>query len=132
MPAWRAASSTFVPAGTSISLPSMVSLGTAAAPDESLEFLAELLDVADVWAHGAVVERADRGPGPALGDVQDRVEVLLAAFALHDPMGHLVDPSRRLAARRALSARLVGVEAGHHHERLGDRHGLVEHDDAGR
>ena len=55
-----AASMTFVPAGTSTSLPSIVTLGTGSAPDQRLELVPELLDVADVRADRAVVERADR------------------------------------------------------------------------
>src|SRR6185369_16057185 len=103
-----------VPAGTSISLPLMVTLGMRATPDQGLELFAEFLDVADVGADGAVVERADGRAGPALGHVQDGVEVFLAPLPLHDPVGHLVDPAGRLAARRALPARLVRVEARHH------------------
>ena len=52
-----------------------------------------------------------RRPRPALRDVQDGVEILLASLALDDAPGHLVDPPGRLAARRALAAALVGVEA---------------------
>src|SRR5437773_1920666 len=101
-------------------------------PDQHFELVTELLDVGDVGSDGAVVERADGGAGAALGYVEDRVEILLAAMAGQDALAHLVDPARGLAARRALAARLVSVEAGHHHERLGDRYGLVEHDDARR
>src|SRR5262245_45558991 len=121
-----------VPAGTSTSLPLMMSLGMSAAPDQGLELLAELLDVADVRTDGPIVEGADRRAGAALGHVEDCVEVLLAALPFDDPVAHLVDPSGRLAARRALPARLVSVEAGHHHEGVGDRHRLVHHDHAGR
>src|SRR5439155_676419 len=101
-------------------------------PDQHFELVTELLDVGDVGSDGAVVERADGGAGAALGYVEDRVEILLAAMAGQDALAHLVDPARGLAARRALAARLVSVEAGHHHERLGDRYGLVEHHDARR
>src|SRR5688572_13416042 len=96
-----------VPSGTVISLPLTVSLGMRAAPDQGLELLAKLLDVADVRPHRAVVEGADGGAGPALGHVQDGVEVFLAPFSLHDPVGHLVDPPGGLAAGRALPARLM-------------------------
>src|SRR5258705_11197364 len=117
-----------VPGATSTSLPSIVSLGIAR--DQGLELLAELLDVADVRADRAVVEGADGGAGPALGHVQDRVEVLLAALAGHDPVRHLVDPAGGLAAGRALTARLVRVEARHHHQGLRDRHRLAHTDNA--
>src|SRR6266545_5646817 len=103
MPAWRAASIRLVPGATSIALPSMVSLGTAAAPDQRLELVAELLDVADIGPHRPVIERADGRPGAALGHVQDRVQVLLAPLAVHDPARHLINPSGGLAARRALA-----------------------------
>ncbi len=98
--------------------------------DQGLELLAELLDVADVGADRAVVEGADGGAGAALGHVQDRVEVLLAALSVHDPVRHLVDPAGGLAAGRALPARLVRVEARHHHQGLRDRDRLVHHDHA--
>src|SRR5262245_42090152 len=131
MPACRAASRTLVPAATSTCTPSIVSLGTGSAPDQRLELVAELLDVADVGTDRAIVERADRRAGAALGHVEDRVEVFLARLAVDDAVGHLVDPARRLTARRALATGLVGVEARDDHQRLGDRHGLVEHDHAG-
>src|SRR2546427_11011883 len=101
-------------------------------PDQHFELVTELLDVGDVGSGGAVVDRSDGGAGGELGYVEDRVEILLAAMAGQDALAHLVDAARGLAARRALAARLVSVEAGHHHERLGDRYGLVEHDDARR
>src|SRR5215471_21719356 len=131
-PTCLAASRTLVPGATSTSIPSIVSLGTVSAPDERLELVAELLDVADVWSDGAVVEGADGRPRPALGDVDDGVEVFLPAVSIHDAMGHPVDPPGGLAARCALPAGLVRVEPRHHHQRLGDRDGLVEHDDARR
>src|SRR5882724_3463096 len=96
-----------VPAGTSTALPLIVSLGTG---NQGLELAAEFLDVGDVGAHRAVVEGADRRAGAPLGHVEDGVEILVAAAPLDDPAGHLVDPARRLPARRALPAALVGIE----------------------
>src|SRR5262249_13395262 len=118
MPSRRAASIRLVPASTSISFPSMVSLGTRSTPAQRFELRAEFLDVGDVGTDGAVVEGADRGAAAALGDVEDRVEIVLAAVAVHDAVDHLVDPAGGLPARRALPARLVGVEAREHQERL--------------
>src|SRR2546428_9639550 len=118
-----------VPAGTSTSLPLTVSLGMG---NQRLELTAEFLDVGDVRAHRAVVEGADRRADASLGHVEDGVEIVLAAAPLDDPAGHLVDPARRLAARRALPAALLGVEPRDHHEHLGDRHRLRPDDDAGR
>src|SRR5439155_2005482 len=91
-PTCRAASMRLVPGGTSTSLPSMVSLGTVGTPDQRLELLPELLDVADVGADGAVVEGADGRARPPLGHVQDRVEVFLSPSAVDAPVGDLVDP----------------------------------------
>src|SRR5918995_4264262 len=99
-----------VPASTSISLPSIVSLGMSL-PDQRLEFGTELFDVGDVGADGAVVEGADGSAPPALGHVEDGVEVVLVPVAVDDAVDHLVDPAGRLAAGRALPARLVRVEA---------------------
>src|SRR5215475_1775300 len=100
-----------VPGGTSITLPSMVSAGMAwpSSRNERLEFAAELLDVRHVGPDRPVVEGADGGAGPPAGHVEDLVEVVLLAFPLHEAVGHLVDPARRLATGRALSAALVGV-----------------------
>src|SRR5262245_13758518 len=119
-----------VPGATSTSFPSIVSLGTVATPDQRFELVAELLHVADVGADGAVVERADRRARAALGDVEDRIEILLAPFPFHDPVSHLVDPAGGFPARGALSARLVGVEARHDHQRVGNRYRVVHYDDA--
>src|SRR6266540_845382 len=121
-----------VPSGTSTSFPLMVSLGMRARLDQVLELRAELLDVADVWPDGSVVEGADGRPRAALRDVEDGVQVFLATLALDDAAGHLVDPPGGLAARRALAAALVGIEARDDHERLGHGHRVVHHDDAGR
>src|SRR5437762_6118514 len=116
MPRRRAASIRFVPAGTSISLPSMVSLGMGLLLHQRLELGAEFFDVRDVGADGAVVERADRGAGAALGHVEDRVEIVLARVPPDDATAHLVDPPGRLAARRACAATLVRVESRDDHE----------------
>src|SRR5215813_15591844 len=126
-----AASMRLVPSGTSTGWPLMVSLGMRVAPDEVFELRTVLLDVADVGTDGAVVERADGRARAALRHVEDGIEVFLATLPLHDAPGHLVDPARRLGARRALTTALVGVEARDHHEGLGDGHGLVHHDDPG-
>src|SRR5690348_12766781 len=128
MPSRRAASMRFVPASTSISVPSIVSFGTRSLSAYGFELGAEFLDVRDVRADCAVVERADRGAAAALGHVEDGVQVILAAVALDDAMHHLLDPARRLAARRALSARLVRVKARQHEQRLGNGDTLVHHD----
>src|SRR5260370_39297789 len=100
-----------VPGATSTSLRSIVSL--AMVGDQGLELSAELLDVAHVGADRAVIEGADGGAGPALGHVQDGVEVFLAPLPLHDAVGDLVDPAGRLAAPAALPGRLARVEAPH-------------------
>src|SRR4029434_3623511 len=91
-----------------------------AVADVMIELRAELLDVRDVRADRAVVEGADRATRAALGDVHDGVGVLRHALPGEDPAGDLVDPPGALATRRALPARLVGVEAGDDVERLGD------------
>src|SRR5260370_3501975 len=106
-----AASIRLVPAGTPTSVPLIVSLGMR---DQRLELIAELLDVRDIRADGAVVEGADRGAGAALGHVEDLVEVVLLAAALDDPPAPFVDPAGGLATRLALAARLVGVDAPAH------------------
>src|SRR5437879_4775404 len=100
-------------------------------PDERLELGAEFLDVADVGPDGAVVEGTDGRAGAASGDVVNGVAVLFPSLGLHDAVADLVDSAGGLPAGRALAAGLVGVEAGHHHERVRDGHRLVHDDDAG-
>src|SRR5436309_14357522 len=90
-------------------------------PDQHFELVTELLDVGDVGSDGAVVERADGGAGAALGYVEDRVDILLAAMAGQDALAHPVDPARGLAAGGDLAPRPPSVEAGDQHGRRGDR-----------
>src|SRR5215470_6848516 len=115
MPSCRAASMRFVPGATSISFPSMVSLGMprpacspslgrsesrpSSFPNQRLELVAEFLDVGDVRPNGAIVEGTDRSASAALGDIEDRVEILLAAVAGQDALTHLVDPARGFPTR---------------------------------
>src|SRR2546426_9544825 len=110
-----------VSAGTSTSWPLTVSLGMrhalavrrrgGRALGQRLELAPELLDVRDVRADRAVVERADRRAGAAPSHIEDGVQISPAPTPFDDPVGHLVDPAGRLAARRALAAALVSVEA---------------------
>src|SRR5437867_6526261 len=83
--------------------------GMGFAPDQILELRAEFLDVADIGTDRAVVEGADGRARSPLRHVEDRIEVFLASLALDEAVGHLVDPARGLAARRALAAAFVRI-----------------------
>src|SRR5438270_10477974 len=96
------------------------SIRTLAVFDVDEELVAEHAHGRDDRGGDGRAEHADRcllwRPGQTRGDVvadvEQEVEVLLAAGALLDAVHHLVEPARALAARRALTARLVVEEAG--------------------
>src|SRR5579863_4389538 len=82
----------------------------ALAPDVGLELLAELLQEGQGWHGRAFAERADGVAHDAVGDVVQLVELLERRPALEQLGGDQVQPGAALAARRALTARLVAVE----------------------
>src|SRR5882724_440041 len=117
MPRPFAASITVAPFLTSVSLPSMVSLGTsgglslakrrrgriprlghhaALVVDVVLEFAAEMLDEALHRQRGGVAERADGASGDVVGDVDQQIEVLALSLAVLDPVDHAVEPAGAL------------------------------------
>src|SRR5581483_5109938 len=127
MPSAFAASITVAPFCTSVSRPSIVTLGMGSGGpalregrrgrvarlahlatlviDVVLELVAEMQDEALHRQRRGVAERADRSAGDVVGDVRQHVEVLVAAFAVLDAVDHAVEPARALAAGRALPAR---------------------------
>src|SRR5690606_5786895 len=124
LPAASHAWSTVEPAGTSISTPSMVSLGIQRSLsisrrplqpgllDAALQLRAEMADQALHRPGGGIAQRADGVAFDLLGDVVQKVDLGELGPALADPGQHAPQPARTLAARRALAARLVHVEAG--------------------
>src|SRR5207248_3384682 len=70
--------------------------------------------------------------GDVVADVEQEVEVLLAAGALLDAVHHLVEPARAFTARRALTARFVVEEAGDAPRRPHRARGVVHHHDRPR
>src|SRR3954470_5825196 len=84
--------------------------GAAALLDVRLELAAELAQVALHRIHGEVAERAQRPSEDARADALDQVEIRVLAAAVLDLLQELDEPAGSLAARRALSARLVHVE----------------------
>src|SRR5260221_6847942 len=128
MPRPLSASITVAPSVTSVSLPSIVSLGmrgplcrlpledarsggisgdrhhAALVVDVMLEFAAEVLDKALHRQRRSVAQRADGAPGDVVGDVREEVEILVSPLAVLDPVHHPVQPSRAFAAGCALAA----------------------------
>src|SRR5438552_2660806 len=125
MPRPLAASITVAPAWTSVSIPSIVTLGmgsgrpalrrarrrrvsarladhAAFVVDVVLELVAEVLDEALDRQRRRVAQRADRPAGDVVGDVREEIEILLPSLAVLDAVHHPVEPARALAAGRAL------------------------------
>ena len=88
--------------------------GTASRPSRSLDRVRE----------GAGADR--------LADLEQQVEVLGCAVPVDDAVEDALEPRAALAARHALAARLVGVEAGQRQRGDRDVGGLVHHHDRAR
>ena len=144
MPACWQACRIVVPAATSISVPSIVTLGicqaaclcprTAAVAvfgDAPLHLRAEMADQPLHRPHRAVGQRADRVALDLVGDVEQHVDLrdrgVAFDHALHDPP----HPAAALAAWGALAAALVLVEFRQPRDRLHDVGRFVHHDDRG-
>src|SRR5512147_2412963 len=82
--------------------------------DEVFELVAILGEDADRRVARGVAHAADRRAVVQLRDRDQALDVLGAAVALHDAVDDPVHPAHALAARRALAARLVVIEAEHH------------------
>src|SRR5689334_9296496 len=80
---------------------------TAAVVDVRLELAAELGDVARHRHRGRLAERAEALADDAVADVEQQVELTLARVAGLELAQDGRHPSRPLATRRALPARLV-------------------------
>ena len=112
--------------------------------DVLLELFAEMLQARIDHRRRPVGQRAEGAEHDVLAHVRHHRDVLGPAVPVGDPPEHPLRPPGPLAARRALAARLVRVEAGHplgrvdhtvgvvedHHrpgpeQRAGRRHGLV-------
>src|ERR1700693_584290 len=74
------------------------------------ELVPEVLDRGDARADRAVSERAERPAEDVVADVEQLVQVGVAALAALERVEQLDDPVRALAAWRALAAGLVLVE----------------------
>src|SRR6185503_12792694 len=78
--------------------------------DRRLEVRAVLGEEAEGRPRGGVAERADRVAGDAVRDRRHQVDVAFLAGAVADAARDLLEPAGALAARRALTARLVAEE----------------------
>src|SRR5205823_2642811 len=143
MPIVFAASTTSVPAGTVSLWPSMVRFTSGMGGDlADVAFVAEavvlvlLAEVADGRVDDPAGRVAEAAQAPAVlqavRHTDERAELDLRALVGEDP---LVGPHRPVAAdpaRRALAARLVGVELEQPVRRLDDAMRVVHHDHAAR
>src|SRR5215218_9334408 len=84
--------------------------GARALLDVRRELVVVLVQVARDGIDGEVPESAKRLPEDAVADVEQQVEIGQLGATLFDLRQQLDEPSRPLAARRALAARLVHVE----------------------
>src|SRR5215213_10488887 len=96
--------------------------------DVPLELLAEALDVLDHRAGGKVAERAQAPPHDAVADVEEQVELGLLGAAVLQLLEELRYPTRSLATRGALPARLVHVELRRSQRELHHAGPVVDHD----
>src|SRR6185503_6730910 len=115
MPAISQACRMVMPAGTSISLPSILIVGIVCSPpllcrqlfsaraDAALHLGPEMLDQTLDRPRRGIAQRADRVPLDLLGDVLQRVDLLDARIARHHAFHHAPHPAGALAARRALA-----------------------------
>src|SRR5688572_13971816 len=93
--------------------------------------VAELSDRRDHRTDRGVAERAEGLAADVVGHVEQKVGVLLTALSPLHAVENRLHPVRSLAARRALSARLVCEELREPPDRVDDADRFVEHDDAG-
>src|SRR5579862_9359723 len=100
----------------------------AAVIDHVLELVAVVLEEALHGPRGRISEGADRMALDAVGDIEQKSQLLAARLARDSPLQHAVHPAGAFAARCALAARFGHVKArdalqGPHHAG-----GLVHHD----
>src|SRR5215510_12379447 len=109
-----------MPAGTSISTPSMVIFGMgslllrslvgAVVADAPFDLGTEMADQALDRPGGRIAQGADGVAFDLFGDVEQHVDLAQFGLALHHALHHAVHPAGALAARRALAAALMHVE----------------------
>src|SRR5262245_36842623 len=123
MPLRRAACSSFSPSAASIVRSSIVSSMTLpssfqapavhgpAVLHEVFELGSKLFEEAQHRHRGGIAQRAQRVAENAFGDALQIVEVRALSLSGHDALDDAVHPRGALAARRALSARFVAIDA---------------------
>src|SRR5690242_12884150 len=109
-----------MPAGTSISIPSMVIFGMgslllgclarAIVADAALDLGSEVAEQALDRPRGRIAQGADGVAFDLLGDVEQEVDLADLGLATHHALHHAVHPAGAFAARRALAAALMHVE----------------------
>src|SRR5260370_20437580 len=143
MPTVLAASTMSVPAGTVILWPSIVRLMSGmreSLPDVAFVTQAVVLVLVGEVRHGRLDGPAGRVTKAAeaasvlqpVGNPLENAELELRAFVREDAVVCAHRPVAADAARRALAARLKGVEAQQPGGRLDDAVRVVHHDDAAR
>src|SRR5262249_51973992 len=89
-------------------------------------FVPEVLDRGDDRGDRAVAQRAERPAEDVVADVEQFLQVFLAALAVLEPLEDADHPERPFPAGRALAARLVLVELGPPQRGPDHAGGLVE------
>src|SRR6185436_13210040 len=82
--------------------------------DEILELVAKLVEDADRRVAGGIAHPTDRVAVVELRYLVQAIDVLGHSFARDDAVDDPMQPAHAFAARRALAARLVVIEAQHH------------------
>src|SRR5664279_3548990 len=104
----------------------------AAVHDPVLELVAVLGEDADRRVAGGVAHAADRRAVVGLGDRDQALDVVELALAGDDAVDDLVQPAHAFAARRALAARLVVIEANEHLQQADHARAFGDDDHAAR
>src|ERR1700694_4165416 len=94
-------------------------------------FIAELLNARDDRTDGRVSQSAERLPADVVRHVEQQVGILRPSLASFEAVEDRLHPVRSLAARSALTARLVREELRQTPDGVDDADALVEDDDAG-
>src|SRR5712691_2702619 len=90
-------------------------------------FVAEQLNAADNRAGGGVAKRAERFAADVIADVEQKIEVFLAAVSMFEPVQDFGEPVGSFATGGAFAARFVAVELAHAQHGINDA-GIFVHD----
>src|SRR5579859_5940674 len=98
--------------------------------DMIFEFFAEEADAADNGAGGRIAEGAEGLSADVIANIDQQIDILLAALAMLQALQNLGQPVGSFAARRAFATGLVAVELTHAQDSPNDAGVLVDNDQA--